>query len=126
MKVNSKLLWLSGAFALPAPESGCPEGFHSGGSITQDTCNLVHDNSASYNIEKRLKVNVLKGSVETYFCVKTSQLNQFEELNWPRGSYCIGQKGMVCPSGFREGFIKWDDKNVWNKNKKKNELPEGK
>lgn len=125
MKVNTKLMWLSGAFALPAPISGCPEGFHTG-SITQDTYNLVHKNSASYNIDRRLNVNVLDGSVETNFCVKTSQFNdEFEELNWPRGSYCIGRRYM-CPKGFLEGFIKWDDKDFRNKNKHKGQLPDGK
>ena len=123
MKIYPKLMWLSGTFALPAPESGCPEGFHTG-SITQDTYNLVNDNSASYGIEYRLEVNVLKGSVETNFCVKTSDSDE-EELNWPRGSYCIGQKGM-CPDGFQEGFIKWDDKDFWNKNKHQGVLPDGK
>ena len=119
-------MWLSGTFALPAAKSECPEGFHTG-SITQDTYNLVNDNSASYGIDQRLDVNVLKGSVETNFCVKTSQPDdEFEELNWPRGSYCIGQKGTECPKGFLEGFIKWDDKDFRNKNKNKGELPEGK
>jgi hypothetical protein len=122
-------MWLSGTFALPAPVSGCPEGFHTG-SITQDTYNLVHDNSASYRIDQRLKVNDLKGSVETNFCVKSNHFNdEFEELNWPKGSYCIGQKsstGMECPTGFLEGYIKWDDKDFWNKNKRKGELPDGK
>ena len=120
-------MWLSGTFALPAPVSGCPEGFHTG-SITQDTYNLVHDNSASYNIDQRLNVDVLKGSVETNFCVKTNKFNdEFGEVNWPRGSYCIAQKGMTCPSeSFRDGFIKWDDKDFNNKNKHKGELPEGK
>ena len=32
----------------------------------------------------------------------------------------------MCPSGFREGFIKWDDKDFRNKNEHKGELPEGK
>ena len=118
-------MWLSGAFALPAPVSGCPEGFHTG-SITQDTYNLVHDNSASDNIEQRLNVKYLEGRVETNFCVKTSQFNdEFEELNWPKGSYCIGRK-QECPNGFHEGFIKWDDKDFRNKNKHKGQLPDGK
>ena len=117
-------MWLSGTFALPEPVSGCPLGFYTG-SITQDTYNLVHDNSASQNIDQRLNVNVLSGSVETNFCVKTSEFDD-EQLNWPRGSYCIGQKGIMCPSGFREGFIKWDDKDFRNKNEHKGELPEGK
>ena len=63
IKVYPKLIWLSGTFALPEPVSGCPLGFHTG-SITQDTYNLAHDNSASHNIDQRLNVNVLSGSVE--------------------------------------------------------------
>ena len=118
-------MWLSGAFALPAPVSGCPEGFNPG-SITQDTYNLVHDNSASDDIEQRLNVKYLEGRVETNFCVKTNQFNdEFEELNWPKGSYCIGRK-QECPNGFHEGFIKWDDKDFRNKNKHKGQLPDGK
>ena len=123
IKVVPKLMWLSGTFALPAAKSGCPKGFYTG-SITQDTYNLVNDNSASYGIDQRLNVKVLKGSVETNFCVKTEPLD--DEFNWPRGSYCIGQKRIVCPKGFREGFIKWDDKDFRNKNKNNGELPEGK
>ena len=49
-----------------------------------------------------------------------------EELIWPKGSYCIGQRDKVCPDGFSDGFIKWDDKDFRNKNKRKGELPEGK
>ena len=70
MKVNTKLMWLSGAFALPAPVSGCPEGFYTG-SITQDTYNLVRDNSAAYKIEQRLNVKYFDGRVETNFCVNS-------------------------------------------------------
>ena len=104
--------------------SGCLEGFHTG-SITQDTYNLFDDNSASDNIEQRLNVKYLEGRVETNFCVKTSQFkDEFEELNWPKGSYCIGQK-QKCPNGFHEGFIEWDDKDFRNKNKHKGQLPDG-
>ena len=98
-------------------------GFDSSGSITQDTYNLFHDNNASYGINQRLKVNVLKGSITTNFCVKTNPMTI--QLNWPRGSYCIGQKGM-CPNGFHDGYIKWDDKDLWNKNKHQDVLPDGK
>ena len=117
------LMWLSGQFALPAPASGCPKGFHTG-SVKQDTYNLATDNSASYGIKYRLEVNVLKGSVETNFCVKIDESDD-EKLNWPKGSYCIGRKGLMCPDGFQEGFIKWDDKDFWNKNERKGVLPDG-
>ena len=70
-------------------------------------------------------MNILKGSIETNFCVKTESITD-EQLNWPRGSYCIGRKGMTCPGGFCEGFIKWDDKDFRNKNKNEGELPDGK
>ena len=117
-------MWLSGTFALPAPAPECPKGFHSG-SITQDTYNLFNDNSASYGIDQRLEVSVLQGSITTHFCVKIEQITE-EQLNWPRGSYCIGQKGMKCPDGFHNGSIKWDDKDINNKNENVQVLPEGK
>ena len=69
-------------------------------------------------------MSIVQGSISTHFRVKTEQITE-EQLNWPRGSYCIGQKGMTCPDGFHEGSIKWDDKDVNNKNRHEGVLPDG-
>ena len=44
--------------------------------------------------------------------------------NWPKGHYCIYKKG-TCPSGFKEGWVHWDDEDDDNHNAKSGILPDG-
>lgn len=127
--VVPELRWLSGEFAMPRPQRGCPEGF-SWGNLTQDTTNTFHDNSWSDGIANHLLVNVKADKITTSFCVKTSEHASFNEphyeLPWPSGSYCIGRRNGFCPDGFGMGFIQWDDKDIFNENSHSGELPDGK
>jgi hypothetical protein len=53
------------------------------------------------------------------------RFGEIQAINaWPRGSYCIAEKG-DCPSGFRYGSIYWDDKDHHNRNKRWGILPDG-
>ena len=40
------------------------------------------------------------------------------------GQYCIYKKG-ICPDGFNDGFVYWDDNNFLNKNRQSGILPDG-
>lgn len=122
--VHPKLTWLSGTFALPMPKGGCSEGL-SKGCVKQDTYNLVNPNLWSYGISSRLNVDVNQNYIITCFCIKTEERLNSDEVIWPRGSYCIARKDYHCPQGFGEGFIKWDDKDINNKNAHKGVLPDG-
>ena len=105
------------------PISGCSEGL-SKGCVRQDTYNFVHSNLWSFDISSRLKVKVKRGNITTCFCVKNKENIEQNEIVWPRGSYCIARKDH-CPNGFGEGFIKWDDKDISNKNRHIGILPDG-
>ena len=123
--VHPKLTWLSGTFALPQPQTGCPEGFNSG-YVKQDTHNgFFRHNSWSVGIKNRLKVDANSKYIKTHFCVKKERELR-NEMQWPSGSYCIARKADHCPSGFGDGFIKWDDKDIFNKNYRFGTLPDGK
>lgn len=117
------MTWLSGTFALPMPIEGCAKGCHEG-SIKQDTYNFFKSNSWSSGIRSRLYVNVNASYIETFFCVKKEQ-DLSNEIAWPQGSYCIAKVGIKCPEGFSIGHIKWDDKDIRNKNTRKGSLPDG-
>ena len=106
------------------PKTGCSPGFSSG-YVKQDTYNLLTSNSWSSSISKRLFCDVNKGHITTYFCVKNVRNSIANEIKWPSGSYCIAMKNGFCPSGFSKGSIKWDDKDIFNKNKHNGELPDG-
>ena len=44
---------------------------------------------------------------------------------WPSGSYCILRRGSTCPSGFSNGWRKWDDEDIANHNAQSGVLPDG-
>lgn len=118
-------LKLRGTFALPMSTAGCPIGLSSDGYILQDTYNFFRVNSWSNGIAKRLQVSVHSDYIITQYCVKSSVMNDDDTNPWPTGSYCIGRRDEECPDGFNEGFIKWDDKNINNRNQHYGELPDG-
>ena len=123
--IRPELNWLSGIFASPMPREGCSTGF-SRGCVKQKTYDLFnYANSWSTSISNRLSCKVNTGYITTCFCVKVARKLKQNEFAWPSGSYCIARKKAFCPAGFRQGSIKWDDKDIFNNNEHWGELPDG-
>ncbi|CAL1528604.1 unnamed protein product [Lymnaea stagnalis] len=101
------LAWPSGQFGLPQPKAGCS----SDGVTTWETGSREFS-PESYFTSNRFSspLNIAgefnnKKIVEN-FCVKTSTTSA---PDWPKGSYCVYQYGTSCSSGFKSGWVKWDD-----------------
>ena len=116
MKVS--VHWPDGTYALPKATWGCPQGWHRGYTL-QHTQKYNHK---SRGVESKMAVGVYRNRIRFQYCVKTSRKKN--NIQWPRGTYCIAKKGR-CPRGFREGGIHWDDYNFFNKNWRWGELPDG-
>ena len=69
-----------------------------------------------------MAVGVSRENIRFSYCVKASDGGH--GIQWPRGTYCIAKK-TVCPKGFHEGSIHWDDYDFFNKNRKWGILPDG-
>ncbi|XP_022098027.1 uncharacterized protein LOC110983241 [Acanthaster planci] len=119
-------IWPRGTYALPMPIGGCPNTYYywKTGRRYQDTTDVFPNNKWSNPLH-------LYGSkswthVEQNFCVKTDyNMGGGSNPDWEPGQYCIFKKGKFCPDRFREGWIKWDDQNIFNRNDQSGELPEG-
>ncbi|XP_038049834.1 uncharacterized protein LOC119723333 [Patiria miniata] len=118
--------WPSGTYALPMADTGCPNTYYyfKTGRRYHDTQDLLPNNQWSNPLHlKGIRSNT---DVEQNFCVKTD----FDPAGgsspeWGPGQYCIFKKGALCPDRFSEGWLKWDDQNLFNRNDASGELPEG-
>lgn len=117
-KINVKLEWPQGTYAIPEPRNGCPREWSDGWRL-QST---EKKNRYQRGIEKRMRIRIKKKRIQTFYCVKTEQGSS--DFEWSQGSYCIA-KFERCPDKFQEGYIYWDDKNYKNRNKKWGTLPNG-
>lgn len=121
MQINFS--WPDGAYALlQATNSRCPQGW-SAGSRTQA---VGKNTDLSDGITRRIKSKVQTETITLYYCVKNEDSNNLG-FEWPEGTYCIAQKGGLCPDGFESGSITWDDRVFFrsNRNKDWGILPEG-
>ncbi|CAH1789306.1 unnamed protein product [Owenia fusiformis] len=130
--------WPSGFYGLPRvgplnesiPLDGCPtigsEGFvWSTGDRYFDTENTFSSNSWTTGIHFPLTYG--KDDIRLHFCMKTTDYAAICVPNtWPTGSYCLYRaSGQACPTGFEDGWLKWDDENIFNSNSFSGELPYG-
>lgn len=122
-------MWPSGSYALPMADTGCPEGSGFTWYTGQRKEELENDQNRNRRSENfHLKTIVGKPDITRYFCVKNTTETDEDRLNWPDGRYCIYKKGFLCPQGFHEGYVLWDDNNGDNgpnQNSVSGELAEG-
>ncbi|KAL4223846.1 hypothetical protein ACF0H5_017311 [Mactra antiquata] len=121
--------WPKGTYGLMQTVTGCPSGSIAwkGGYLVQDTEDSTHSNSFSPNLASYMKGRFLSTSIRTEFCIKTTvqstNISTYDH-DWPAGTYCV-LKYKACPTGFSEGYIKWDDENTNNGNTHHGYLPDG-
>jgi len=118
--------WPDGTYSLPKPRNGCPahgQQFHQWyeGWRYQDTEDFRNRNrfSRGHHLEGSFGRNI-----KTWWCSKNVTSGDYG-VWWPKGSYCIGRKNGTCPHGFSEGYIKWDDEDIRNRNSRGGILPDG-
>ncbi|WAR01427.1 hypothetical protein MAR_007985 [Mya arenaria] len=117
--------WPYGTYGLIKTRSGCPGdqiNWQSGWRY-QDTENRRNRNEFSNNIANYLAGD-FGSDIKTEFCIKTRSSTPDNGSRWPAGSYCI-LKYKICPYGFHEGHIIWDDEDRNNKNDKWGVMPDG-
>ncbi|XP_068762594.1 uncharacterized protein [Montipora capricornis] len=126
----STVLWPLGQYGLPMPKSNCPpaHGFSwKKGNIYQD----LEDKSNQTRISPQSHLHAMRSSTDVirFFCMKTDKTTAFDASRnpWPKGQYCIYQKGSSCPAGMLSGSVLWDDENGvnGNRNARNGEIPEG-
>ncbi|XP_046861924.1 uncharacterized protein LOC124455068 isoform X3 [Xenia sp. Carnegie-2017] len=126
---NDDNQWPSGNFGLPKAKTGCPGDWKSGwreGWRFQDMEDGYPSSVAS--VENHMAVTFpfrRSGiNINRTFCM-LNQINK-KTRSWPKGTYCIYKsRNTICPNGMSHGFVKWDDENKYNINKKGGYLPDG-
>lgn len=125
--VNAEVQWPGGTYGLPMPVTGCP----SDGVTAWKTGWTYHDTEDDNNENQRSNIFHMPGNfsahgIQQKFCLKDSNNGNSGSEIWPEGKYCLYKKG-VCPSGLKEGFIRWDDEQseIDYKDKHFGDLPDG-
>lgn len=119
--------WPGGTYGMPMPDTGCP----SDGSTEWKTGWTYHDTEDDNNDNQRsnifhMPVNFSAHGIQQKFCLKVGNNGNTGSEIWPEGKYCLYKKG-VCPSGLKQGFIRWDDEQseIDYKDKHFGDLPDG-
>ena len=119
--------WPDGTYALPKPQSGCPDTRHQftwregwRHQVTESTAYYSRKNSFSSPLH--LAGYFGSYSIRTEYCVKNTTIDS--GTRWPNGSYCIAKKGK-CPEGFAAGSVYWNDEDTNNANTHNGTLPDG-
>ncbi|XP_071798842.1 uncharacterized protein [Asterias amurensis] len=124
--IKPHIAWPKGTYALPKPVSLCPYNHYNWktGFRYHDTQDTLPNNQWSDPLH--LLGPYYHNNMQQNFCVKTDYQTSALDPEWEKGNYCIMKKGEHCPNkGFNEGWIKWDDQNLFNKNKHGGVMPEG-
>lgn len=120
------LSWPRGTYGLMKAVSGCPT--HGGvtwleGWRYEDTEDPFTQNEISSPIHLA-GIWVTDGNLRLEFCIKgTDQVSEWD-VDWPAGDYCI-LKYKTCPAGFKDGFIQFNDQDIFTNNKAGGTLPDG-
>lgn len=115
--------WPSGSYGLPKPKSGCPSKEWLEGFRYQDSENVENTNTKTNG--SHFSGRVTPHGIRQEFCIHKDTPGK--RIPWPSGKYCIYRKGNSCPTGLREGWIRWDDENteIDFPNSLGGELPDG-
>ncbi|XP_074610957.1 uncharacterized protein LOC141865538 isoform X2 [Acropora palmata] len=129
LMTSESVSWPGGTYGIPKPKAGCPsaDGFEwQQGWRSQDSDG--NENAENTNSIFHVDAVVDGKMVNRSFCIKTEAATNAGNMAWPPGQYCIYKRDR-CPSGLKEGFVRWDDDDVdgssLNKNDKGGTLPEG-
>ncbi|XP_046358660.2 uncharacterized protein LOC124136708 [Haliotis rufescens] len=114
--------WPEGSFALPQTNDGCPGSEWKDGAFYQDTED--YHNVNTWNTTNMSGIKKKDGYLNTYCIMEGTTARSG---SWPAGTYCILRKNGVCPGGFQEGSLLWDDENNYNMNHVSDQstLPDG-
>lgn len=100
--------WPHGPFSFPKTFADCPLGFTAGNNcVLQDNENYNGNNNEFVGfclVDGRCTARDIR------LCYCTQQVDT-STYAWPNGDYCIARFGGVCPAGFSEGELFWDDEN---------------
>ena len=127
-------LWPRGLYGLPMAITGCPKSRDFEWQIGYRFQDL-EDNTkqTSRSAVFHLAAHIVNGDVDQLYCIKDTVVKDKDLPLWPKGKYCIYQRGTKCPETdgkFEAGFVLWDDENGSenhkNLNKKSGVLPAGK
>ncbi|XP_048737046.2 uncharacterized protein LOC125652118 [Ostrea edulis] len=99
--------WPPDSFTLLSTQiTGCPSGFYEGGFTQRHKKTRLTRQSSKFSADIMSK----RTSTRYKFCTKKKTSINGISPHWPKGKYCIYRHGGVCPSGFSEGYIQFDDR----------------
>ncbi|KAK3596873.1 hypothetical protein CHS0354_029051 [Potamilus streckersoni] len=109
--------WPNEPFALLKPVEGCPPGFHSDGTVKRYKDYIGYNFLPKTSITFHAAGEFLLNYVREEFCVRDTTVrgDPANQADWSQvmiGSFCIHKAGGVCPRGFQEGYIQYDDYNI--------------
>ncbi|KAL3859382.1 hypothetical protein ACJMK2_009605 [Sinanodonta woodiana] len=122
--------WPNEPFAMLKPLEGCPPGFHSDGTVKRykdyNGYNFLPKTSVPFYVAGEFVLNYVREE----FCVRDTSVrgDPANLADWSQGmigSFCIHKAGGVCPKGFREGYIQYDDYTVAGVTISSGRLPDG-
>ncbi|XP_028399914.1 uncharacterized protein LOC114523247 [Dendronephthya gigantea] len=123
--------WPSGSYGLPKPKSGCPNktSVWSEGWRFQDMEDSpsVSRSRLSNNSHFDNEIIGYRNDIKRTFCMKQNSSGVgTDSALWPNGEYCIYKSGIgACPKNMSSGWVKWDDEDYRNQNKRGGSLPQG-
>ena len=124
--ITTPIVWPRGTYSLiQVADQPCTAGWLTGCRY-EDTEDHDAANTWTDNIESYIQGEFYKSNIEMCYCTKAQDDSSI--FRWPKGSYCIAQKGGTCPDpAFSQGYIYWDDEDDHNKNSvdKADGLPDG-
>ncbi|XP_059145216.1 uncharacterized protein LOC131932337 [Physella acuta] len=112
-------VWPEGYFSLLQPETGCPSMGFSFLDWKTDGYRQFHTESTSPQNQDNITANAhlkkpyqLKTGSNNFILLSFCTIaGGHQGPNWPTGSYCVMMYAGVCPPGFHDGSIYWDEEN---------------
>lgn len=117
--------WPRGYWGLTAPKDGCPTNTNQDfpwrfGQRRHDT-----EDGNEWSVPLSFYPEYAKKNMDQSFCMKTTWETSGDD-NWPAGSFCVFKaRKQECPVGFYEGWVFWDDRDIFNRNDLSGECPDG-
>ncbi|XP_053402868.1 uncharacterized protein LOC123548623 [Mercenaria mercenaria] len=124
---NELMQWPDGNYAILKPQSGCPSDVP---QVWSEGSRKHY--SAGRNIFSKpltLAGNYTEEFMRHDFCIHGTTSNSAMlpryKTYWEQGSYCILRRNGICPRGFSDGYISFDDNKAKSKSVSTGVLPDG-